>query len=131
MAVTTPLTTALRNLGLSAIGLVQTRLALFSTEWEEERARITRIWIAMAATLFFALLAMIAAGAFVVVAFWDTHRLLALGGVGALFALAALASALVAANALASKPRLFAATLAALRDDTAALAGRGELERTS
>lgn len=132
MAAATPLTTALRNLGLSAIGLVQTRIALFATEWEEERARLTRIWVAIALALFFTLLTMVALAAFVVVAFWETHRLLALGGVGAVFALGAVVSALVAANALAGKPRLFSATLAALGADAAALAGRGgEVERAS
>lgn len=126
MTTGTPLTSALRNLGHSAIGLVHTRLELFATEWEEERARLTRLCIALAFVLFFALLTVIALGAFVVLVFWDSHRLLALGAVLALFAVGAALSALVAANTLARKPRLFAGTLAALGADQAALHARGE-----
>lgn len=128
---TTPLTSALRNLGLSAIGLVHTRIELFATEWEEERARLTRICIALALMLFFVLLTVVAISAFVVVAFWDTHRLLALGAVGAMFSVGAVISGLVAANALARKPRLFAGTLAALDADRVAMTGQREVEHVS
>lgn len=126
MTTGTPLSTALRNLGYSAIGLVQTRLELFATEWEEERARLTRLCIALSFALFFALLTVIALSAFVVLVFWDTHRLLAMGAVLALFALGAVVSALVAASTLARKPRLFAGTLAALGADQAALSAGSE-----
>jgi uncharacterized membrane protein YqjE len=131
MSGATPLSSALRNLGLSAIGLAQTRIELLATEWEEERARLTRICIALAMMLCFVLLTIVAIGAFIVVAFWDSHRLLALGMVGGSFALGAVVSGLIAASALARKPRLFAGTLAALDADRVAITGQREVGRVA
>ena len=60
---------------------------------------------------------------FLVVLFWDTNRLLAIGVLAGVFAAAAAALGLAARSAVARRPRLLSATLAELRKD------RQELER--
>jgi uncharacterized membrane protein YqjE len=121
--VTGPFTSAAKNLASTAIGMVQTRLELLSTEWEEERARLGRIWIAVSLALFFTGIATVLVAALVVVAFWESYRLWALGGVAGAFVVAAVACWRIAAAAVVAKPRLFASTLAALSEDRAALRG--------
>ncbi len=48
-----PFTSAVTTLASTALGVVQTRIELLSTEWEEERARLGRVWIAISLALFF------------------------------------------------------------------------------
>lgn len=68
---------------LSALlGLIETRLALLALELEEERERLVQIGIAAGVALVCAALAIGCAALFVIVLFWDTHRLLAIAGVG-------------------------------------------------
>lgn len=101
----------------------ETRLRLFATEWHAEGLHVARLAVLLALAIFALCLAIVATGAFVVVLFWDTHRLAALGGVT--LGLLALAGALAwRALALArARPRLFAASLAALAADREALRG--------
>ncbi len=122
-AVTGPFTNAVKTLASTALGVVQTRIELLATEWEEERARLGRIWVAMSFALFFTGIATVLAAAFVVLIFWESYRLWALGGVAVLFVIAAAACWRIAAAAIAAKPRLFTATLSALAEDRAALSG--------
>jgi len=108
---------ALARLAAAAVALLGTRVELATLEFaeERERARDRLILLAVALTGFgFALLA---ASAFVVVLFWDTHRLEALGGV-CLFYLAGggFATWRLAAGR-GSAPAPFAATLAELERD--------------
>jgi uncharacterized membrane protein YqjE len=116
-----PFTAALKNLAGTLIGVVHTRIELLSTEWEEERARLGRIWIALSLTLFFTGVATVLAAAFVVVSLWESYRLWALGAMTLVFVAAAVVCWRIAMHALAAKPRLFASTLAAFEADRAAL----------
>ncbi len=118
---TGPFTSAVKTLAATALGVVQTRLELLSTEWEEERARLGRIWIATSLALFFTGIATVLMAALVVVALWESYRLWALGGVAGAFAVAAIICWRIVATGIAAKPRLFTATLAALGEDRAAL----------
>jgi uncharacterized membrane protein YqjE len=121
--VTGPFTSAVKNLLSTAIGIVQTRLELLSTEWEEERARLARILIAVSLALFFTCIATVLVATLVLVAFWESYRFWALGAVAGAFVVAAFACWRIAAAAVAAKPRLFASTLAALAEDRDALRG--------
>ena len=60
---------------------------------------------------------------FVLVLFWDTHRLLAIGGMTGLFALLGLLAYFKVRGDLATRPPLMAATLAELRKDAQAVKG--------
>lgn len=115
---------SLRRLVRTAVEVVRSRLELLSLDVEEAKLRLLSILL-LGAVAFFCLSLGLVMGAFwLVVAFWDTHRMLVLGLLtggflgGGLLALAALAWR-------AKKgPRLFAATLAELEKDGEALGGR-------
>lgn len=112
---------SLGRLGASALRVAHQRLELAALDVEEELLRTWRMLASVVMAALLATLALGAAAAFVVVAFWDTARLAALAGVTLVFAAAAVAVARNAALALASKPRFLSATLAELAKDRDAL----------
>ena len=114
---------SLRSLAATLIGVVQTRLELVATDIEEERAWIARMAILAALAGFCLALAVNLAVLFLVVMFWDTNRLLAIGALAGVFAAAAIALGLALRSALTKRPRLLSATLAELRKDRGRLEG--------
>ena len=108
---------SLRSLGYSLLEAIGTRAELALTELREEgERRAGMIALALVAALFAALTLLLAA-LFVVVLFWDTHRLAALGGVTLLYAgIAAVAVAVLRAWSRAA-PAPFEATLRELAAD--------------
>jgi uncharacterized membrane protein YqjE len=108
---------SLRKLGSNVLAAVQTRLELVATDIEEERAWIGRITALVALAAFCVALAVNLAVLFLVVLFWDSNRLLAIGVLAGVFGGLAVALALAARSAAARRPRLFSATLAELRKD--------------
>jgi uncharacterized membrane protein YqjE len=95
----------------------QTRLELLATEVEEERVRLGRLLLLGAVAAFFLALGMLTLTLFVIVLFWDTHRLLVTGLLAALYLGAGLALALAARREASARPRLFAASLSELAKD--------------
>lgn len=117
---------SLQGLMATMMAIFQTRLALLSTELEEEKQRLlaTMAWGAVAVLM--GCLALAFGAAFVVVLFWDTHRLLALGLMALLFvAFSGVAFVQVRRLSLASSGML-AATLTELEADRQALSPRAE-----
>ncbi len=108
---------SLRRLAGTLIAAVQTRLELVATDIEEERAWIARMAVLAALAGFCLALAVNLVVLFLVVLFWDTNRLLAIGALAGLFAALALALGVAARRTAARRPRLFSATLAELRKD--------------
>lgn len=110
---------ALKRLAAAGVGLLSTRAELLTVELTEERERLTRrLALVAAGGLILAFGAMFA-GAFVVVMFWDTHRLWAI----ALVALAHLGAGTwlltMARDVGRDSPPPFAASIAELRKDRA------------
>lgn len=117
---------SLRALAGSFAALVRTRLELAVVELREEGERRKQMAVlAAVAGVFLAMAAMLFA-LFVVIVFWDTHRIAAAAGVTivylgiGLFALSRLRQSARAA------PKPFEATLAELAQDVEALRGRHE-----
>lgn len=120
----TGLLNSLKTLLATLLAIVQTRLELVSTEFEEERARLQSVLMLLLAALFCLGFGALLLTLFIVVLFWDTHRLSVTAGC-AIFYLGLGWSAAAAARAkLRSKPRLFAATLAELSKDRDSLKHR-------
>lgn len=101
----------------TVVSMGRTRLELLSVEVQEQARRIvgTVIWalvglLTAAAGLVFAALT-------VIIAFWDSHRLLAASMVTATFLGIALVAALVVIRRVRGEPGLLAATRAELRRD--------------
>ncbi|MFT7722388.1 MAG: phage holin family protein [Roseateles sp.] len=116
-----PVSGPLRRLGASLLTLGRIRLELLAIEAQEEKERIAglMLWAVLAAVLAgFGLLMLLT---LVVVALWDSYRLLAIAGAAlALFGAAALAVAKLK-QLLAMPATLFQSSIAELREDADAL----------
>lgn len=98
-----------------------TRLELAATELEEERLRLVGLLISAVITLMLFGMAVLMCTAFVVVAMWDSHRLLAVGGLALVYVGAAWLSVVRWRARAASRPPFMSVTLAELQRDVAAL----------
>ena len=108
---------SLRSLARTLLAVVQTRIEIFASDIDEQRTRLARI-VALAAIAGFCLgIAAILLVFFLLVLFWDTHRLLATGVLAGVFAAGGIAAGLMLRAAIARRPRFLSATLAELRKD--------------
>ena len=119
-----PVSGPLRRLGISLLTLGRIRLELLAIEAQEEKERIAglALWAVLAALLAgFGLLMLLL---FVVVALWDSYRLLAIAG-AAVVLLGAAAGAVAKLKALLAQPTtLFQSSISELRKDADALRRR-------
>ena len=102
----------------SLVAHLHTRLALFSTEFAEEKLRLTTLLYSALMTIFLFFMTLILALLFVIAAYWDTpYRLHAIGVLALVFLVSAgIAGSKVRAQ-LQSRPRLFEVSLAELYKD--------------
>jgi uncharacterized membrane protein YqjE len=115
---------SLRKLTATLVEILQVRLALLSSEIEQEKLRLFDglLWAGLALALLG--LGAVLLCAFVVVLFWDSYRLLALGGLAAIF-LSSGAWLMLAARARLKCPGgLFNTSVEELGRDLSALAER-------
>ena len=112
---------SLAKLLATAIGIAQTRLELLTTELQEEVHRVAEIMV-------YAVIALLAAGVglfllalVVILAFWDTHRIVASIAVTSTVFLIAVVAALVLKAKIRTKPAMLNATIAELKKDRASL----------
>lgn len=119
-----PVSGPLRRLGSSVLTLGRIRLELLAIEAQEEKDRLAGLllWAVLAALLAgFGLLMLLV---LVTVAFWDEHRLLALG-FGSVVLIVAAAVAVLKVRGLVAQPStLFQSSIAELREDADALRRR-------
>jgi uncharacterized membrane protein YqjE len=108
---------SLRHLAKTFVSLVQTRIEIFASEFDEERTRLARVVVLAVVAAFSLGLAVVLLVLLIVVVFWDTNRLLAIGVIASLFALGALAALLALRSAVRQRPKFLSATLAELRKD--------------
>ena len=97
--------------------LLHTRLELASTEFEEEMERLKQTLLLGAISLVSIALGMVLLTFFIVVVFWDTHRLLVLGGLAAFYMAVGVIAALVAKNKAAAIPKFLSVTIAEFGKD--------------
>ena len=119
------LTAAVGRIGTTLVAMARTRLELAAVEVQEEAQRVLGYvaWALLAA--FLGAGALMLAALFVIVLFWDTHRLLAIGAMAGVFALAAVVILLQVRARFAARPRMMSATLAELNKDLAFIKGTG------
>jgi uncharacterized membrane protein YqjE len=111
------------RLAASLLGLVRTHLELASVEFTEERDRIQQQVTLLLAAVGLLLFAVLFVAGWIVVYFWDTHRLTAIASIAFVFAATGVVLLLMRAQAARSAPTPFAATMAELERDRAAMAG--------
>lgn len=107
----------LRSSIAGALGILQTRLELLATEFQEEKLRLGTLLGYAAAAFFFLGFGAVMLALFLTVLLWDSHRLLALGIFTALFLAIGILAALAAARIGRQGSRLFAASIAELAQD--------------
>jgi len=112
---------ALRAIGATLAETARVRGALLGVEFREEMERRKRmlVLVALAATFLHMALALLTL--LVAAAFWETHRLAAIGGLATVYACLGAAAILRLRLQAASSPAAFAATLGELDRDLAAL----------
>src|SRR5438094_5354273 len=115
---------SLGDLARTFLAIVQTRIEIFASEIDEERARLARIAVLAAVTALCIALAVILLVFFLVVLFWDTDRLLAIGVLAGVFAVGGIAACLGLRAAVSQRPKFLSATLAELRKDRTKLEGQ-------
>jgi len=115
----------LRRALATLLELARTRLELVTVEIEEQIEHAASVLLWSIAAIFFGSLAVLVLALTVVIAFWDTHRLLAATAVTAVLAALSLIAVLVVRMRLRRRPRLLAATLAELKRDADATDPRG------
>jgi uncharacterized membrane protein YqjE len=108
---------SLKTLSVSLVSIVQTRLELLSTDVAEEREQLTSFLVLVLVALSFLGVGVVLLAILIVVAFWETHRLLALAGLTGLFLTAGVGLGWYAMHRIRTKPRLFEASLAELSKD--------------
>ena len=115
---------SVKNLAATLITMVQTRLEIITTEYEEERERLHSLLIWTMIALFSAILAVVLATLLVVVYYWDSYRLLSIVVMLSIFTISALVAWRVMRNKSRNKPRLFTATITVLTKDRLELTSR-------
>jgi uncharacterized membrane protein YqjE len=103
---------------------VNTRLDLLSSDLEEERAHLFSLLMLALAALFCLGLGVLLATLLLVVAFWDTHRLLVMATLAGFFLTAGAAAWGFVLHKTKTKPRLFAASMSELLKDRQQLISR-------
>jgi uncharacterized membrane protein YqjE len=108
---------SLRRLGATLVEVLHTRAELLARELERERVRITRLLLLGIVALFFLALGAITFTIFIVVLFWDSQRLVAIGFLTVLYFALAIGFAMLAKRDAAQSAKPFTSTVAQLKKD--------------
>ena len=112
---------SIKHLGHTLLGAAQTRLEILATEIEEERVRLEQLLLVALAAAFCLAMAIVLCVAFVVLFFWDTHRLLAVGLLAAAFLAAGAVFGSILRARVKTRSKPFAITRGELAKDGAML----------
>lgn len=108
---------SLKNLSLTVIAMIHTRLELIGTDLEEGRERFISLLAMAFISLFTLCFGAVLLSIFIVVVFWDTHRLLVLGSLTGVFLITGAVLGALVLKKLKSMPKMFEATLTELVKD--------------
>ncbi len=108
---------SLKGFAATVIAIVHTRLDLLSTDLQEERERLVSVLILLFVALFCLGVGVVLLAILIAVAFWDSHRLVALAGLTGTFLVGGVVAFAFARHKFRTKPKLFAASLAELSKD--------------
>jgi len=108
---------SLKSITALAVAMSHNRLNLLSTDLEIAREQTVSVLIMVLVALFCLCFGALLLALFVVVIFWDTHRLIALGSMTGLFMLTGVICLWRVIKALKAMPATFEASLAELAKD--------------
>lgn len=115
---------SLTTLVATLVAIAHTRLDMLATDLEEDRLHLLSLLLMALLALFCLGVGLLLATLLLVVAFWDTHRLLMLGSLAGCFLAAGMAACGFAVYKVKTKPKIFAASLLELLKDRQQLASR-------
>jgi uncharacterized membrane protein YqjE len=108
---------SLKTLTGSLIGIVHTRLELLSTDIAEDRAHLVSLLVLGLVALFCLGVGVVLLAILIAVAFWESNRIAALGGLTGVFLTAGAGISWLAVHKARARPRLLEASLAELSKD--------------
>ena len=108
---------SLRRLASALAGILHTRFELLTREFERERIRVMRLLLIGAVGLFFFFLGTLTLTLFIIVVFWDSQRLVAIGSLTVVYLGIAVALGVYAKGEAGRSARPFASSLAAFGKD--------------
>jgi uncharacterized membrane protein YqjE len=112
---------SIKHLAQTLLGAARTRLEILATEIEEERVRLEQLLIVALAAAFCLAMGIVLCVALVVLYYWDTHRLAAVGILAAAFLAAGAVLGLILRDKAKTRPKPFAITRGELAKDQAML----------
>jgi uncharacterized membrane protein YqjE len=115
---------SLSTLASTVVGAAHTRLELLSTDIEEDRAHLLSQVCLYVSALFCLAVGLILLVILLMLAFWDTHRLIALAVLAGVFLLISVMAWGYARHKAKTKPKLFLASLMELLKDWQSLGPR-------
>jgi uncharacterized membrane protein YqjE len=108
---------SITSLTSTLVAIIYTRLELLSADIEEDRERLMSLVMLSLIALFSLLVTAVLVSITIIVAFWDTYRVLALASVSGVFFVVGIVTWLAAIRRARNKPKMFVASLLELIKD--------------
>src|SRR3990167_3256410 len=117
---------SIKRLLSTLTSIVSTRLELLANELQEERLHLTQMLVLSLFTLFCFGIGVLLLTAFIMVLFWDEHRLAVLGTLSIIFFALGMLMTMLLRSKMQAKSKLFSVSLAELAQDREYLNTRHE-----
>lgn len=117
---------SLRRMLATLVELAHTRLDLVGVELQAEVQRAANLLLWAFGAVLCAVVAVVLLAVTVMIAFWDTYRLVAAGCVTGFFAIAAIGIAVYVRHRVRTRPHMFAGSVGEMKRDVAALTGQSQ-----
>ncbi len=108
---------SIKNLASTLVAVVETRLKLLANELHAEKLRLAQLGLFAAAAMFFFALGILMLTLLAIVAFWDSHRLLAIGVFAGIYLLVGVAFGVTVIRRATQRSRVFEDSLQELAKD--------------
>ena len=108
---------ATRQIGVSALDLLETRVEILALDWAEERGNLARLVLVLLSIVACLQLAIVMGLVFLFLVVSEEHRVAVLGSVSLVLLLASAGATLWVRSWLARRQTMFGTTLAELRKD--------------
>lgn len=106
-----------RRFASALLGLLQGHIALFAEELKEQQSHTLSLLVLTSLALLFGLLLIIGLSAALLIAFWESHRLLVISGLCAFYTLGLLSASIALLQRIRNAPAPFSASLEELARD--------------
>lgn len=109
--------TSSRRFGSALLGLLQGHIALFAEELKEQQSHAMSLLVFTSLSLLFGLLLLIGLSAALLIAFWESHRLLVVSALCAFYTVGLLSALIMLLQRVRNAPTPFSASLEELARD--------------